>query len=229
VKTDACLTQDQVTVMREVMQGPRDAGGRAIYRSFPYDAGFAEGWRRIHLGTSPTAVANGMESTMGLATLRYHSLTPPDPGLDPLSFSLPQTLSLVGQTAAMNDADWTFLNTFAARGKLILYQGISDYALSPNQLAAWYDRLHTDTGGHTQDWARLFLVPGMGHCDGGPATDEFDPLAAIVNWVERGAAPDRIIATGKHFPGETRPLCPWPKFAHYTRGDSRRAESFECR
>ena len=228
-KSPSCLTKDHVTAMREVMQGPLDAAGKPIYRSFPYDAGLVEGWRAIHLGTSPTSVPNSFEATAGLATLRYHSLTPPDPGLDPLTFSFPQALTRVQQTAAMNDADWTFLNTFAAHGKLILFQGISDYGLSANQLAAWYERLHTDTGGHTQDWARLFLVPGMGHCDGGPATDQFDPLTAIVSWVEHGKAPDRIIATGKHFPGESRPLCPWPKVARYVGGDSRKAQSFACR
>ena len=228
-KTPSCLTEDQVMAMREVMQGPVDGAGKPIYRSFPYDAGFAEGWRVIHLGTSPTATSNSFEATMGLATLQYHSLTPPDLGLDPLTFSFPQTLARVEQTAAMNDADWTFLNTFAAHGKLILYQGMSDYGLSANQLAAWYDRLHADTGGHTHDWARLFLVPGMGHCDGGPATDQFDPLTAIMSWVERGKAPDRIIAAGKHFPGESRPLCPWPKVARYVGGDIHKAQSFACR
>ena len=55
--------------MREVMRGPLDASGKPIYRSFPYDSGFAQGWRAIHLGTSPTAVSNGMEATMGLDTL----------------------------------------------------------------------------------------------------------------------------------------------------------------
>lgn len=146
-KTPSCLTQDQVTAMREVMQGPLDEAGKPIYRSFPYDAGFVQGWRVIHLGTSPTAVSNSFEATMGLVTLQYHSLTPPDPRLDPLTFSFLQALARVAQTAAMNDADWTFLNTFAAHGKLILYQGMSDYSLSANQLAAWYDRLHTDTRG----------------------------------------------------------------------------------
>jgi len=228
-KTPSCLTQDQVTAMREVMQGPLDESGKPIYRSFPYDAGFAGGWRVIHLGTSATAASNGMESTMGLDTVRYHSLTPPDPGLDPLKFSLTEALARVRQTAAMNDADWTFLNTFAAHGKLILYQGISDYGLSANQLAAWYGRLHTDTGGRTQDWARLFLVPGMGHCDGGPATDQFDPLTAIVDWVEHAEPPQRMVATGKHFPGMARPLCPWPKVARYVGGDTRDAASFQCR
>jgi hypothetical protein len=227
-KTPSCLTKDQVTAMRDIMRGPLDASGKPVYRSFPYDSGFAEGWRAIHLGTSPTADSNGMESTMGLDTLRYHSLTPPDPGLDPLTFSFRQALAHVGQTAAMNDADWTFLNTFAAHGKLILYQGISDYGLSALQLVAWYESLRTDTGGHTHNWARLFLVPGMGHCDGGPATDQFDPLTAIVNWVEHGEPPERIIATGKHFPDESRPLCAWPKVARYVGGDQRKAASFAC-
>jgi len=122
----------------------------------------------------------------------------------------------VGQTAALNDADWTFMNTFASRGKLILYQGVSDYGLSAKGLAAWYDRLAKDTGGTTQEWARLFLVPGMSHCDGGPATDTFDPLTAIQDWVEHGKAQNRIVATGAAFPGVSRRCVrgrKWPAIA----------------
>ena len=88
--------------------------------------------------------------------------------LEPLTLNVDEAFRRVGQTAALNDADWTFMNTFASRGKLILYQGVSDYGLSAKGLAAWYDRIEKDTGGTTQEWARLFLVPGMSHCDGGP-------------------------------------------------------------
>jgi feruloyl esterase len=164
-----------------------------------------------------------------LPTLRYHSLTPPDPTLDPLTLNVEQAWQRVAQTAALNDADWTFLNTFAQHGKLILYQGISDYGLSAKELAAWYDRLAADTGGHTQDWARLFLVPGMAHCSGGRATDQFDPLQAVQDWVEHGRAPERMVARGASFPGQSRPLCPWPQVARYAQGDPKQAGSFECR
>lgn len=227
--TSSCLSEDQITAMHAVFEGPRDGQGRPLFVSYPYDTGIPTVWRGVHLGHSETSVPDSMEATLMLPTLRYHSLTPPEPTLDPLTVNIQEAWQRVAQTAALNDADWTFLNSFARHGKLILYQGISDYGLSAKELAAWYDRLAVDTGGHTQDWARLFLVPGMAHCSGGRATDQFDPLEAVQEWVEHGRAPERIVATGTAFPGQSRPLCPWPKVARYAQGDPKEASSFECR
>lgn len=80
-------------------------------------------------------------------------------------------------------------------------------------------------------WSRVYLVPGMYHCRGGEyALDNFDLLTAVVNWVETGTAPDSVIATGKAFPGRSRPLCAWPKYAYYKgQGDPEEAKNFECR
>jgi len=228
-KTDQCLAKDQVSAMRAVFEGPRDLQGKPLLASFPYDTGIPTVWRGFHLGRSETSEPDSVEATLMLPTLRYHSLMPAEPNLDPLTLNVQDAWQRVAQTAALNDADWTFLNTFAGHGKLILYQGISDYGLSANALTGWYDRLTHDTGGKTQDWARLFLVPGMAHCSGGRATDEFDPLEAIQDWVERGKAPDRIIAKGASFPGVTRPLCPWPQVARYQGGDPKLAGSFACK
>jgi hypothetical protein len=70
----------------------------------------------------------------------------------------------------------------------------------------------------------------MSHCAGGPALDQFDLLGAMVNWVEKGIAPPSVTATGKAFPGRSRPLCPYPKHAHYKgQGASEDANNFECR
>lgn len=140
----------------------------------------------------------------------------------------PEVFQSLVSSAELVDAEGTMLNSFAPRSKLIIYHGTSDYALSAFEITRWYDRLARDTGGRTQDWARLFLVPGMMHCGGGRATDDFDPLAAIQAWVEEGRAPDCIIATGKQLPGISRPLCPWPKVARYRGGDPAKAESFQC-
>jgi hypothetical protein len=81
------------------------------------------------------------------------------------------------------------------------------------------------------EWSRLFLVPGMGHCAGGSAAlDHFDLLDPLVNWVELGRAPQAVLATGKAFPGRSRPLCAYPRHAHYKgSGDSENAANFECR
>jgi feruloyl esterase len=70
----------------------------------------------------------------------------------------------------------------------------------------------------------------MGHCSGGQSLDTFDALTAIVDWVEKGVAPASLTATGRAFPGRSRPLCAYPKFATYRgSGDLERAASFECR
>ena len=75
----------------------------------------------------------------------------------------------------------------------------------------------------------MFLVPGMRHCGGGPALDQFDMLGAVVNWVEKGTAPKFVIATGKAFPGRSRPLCAYPKHAQYSgHGNTDDAKNFIC-
>ena len=80
------------------------------------------------------------------------------------------------------------------------------------------------------NWSQFYLVPGMGHCGGGEALDQFDLLSAIVGWVEKGIAPKSVIATGKAFPGRSRPLCAYPKHAHYKgQGTPEDATNFECR
>ena len=83
----------------------------------------------------------------------------------------------------------------------------------------------------TEDFSRLFLVPGMGHCSGGErALDRFNMLEAVVNWVEQKRPPDQVIATGAALPGVSRPLCPFPKHAHYAgSGDPNLAASYSCR
>jgi feruloyl esterase len=80
------------------------------------------------------------------------------------------------------------------------------------------------------NWSQFYFVPGMSHCAGGQALDQFDLLGALVNWVEKGTAPMSVIATGKAFPGRSRPLCAYPKHAQYKGdGNPEDANSFECR
>jgi feruloyl esterase len=125
---------------------------------------------------------------------------------------------------------------FRAKGnRLIVYTGSADPVFSANYHLKWYRRLVARNDGleRTQKFARLFVVPGMNHCGGGPATSQFDAFAALVDWVEKGDAPDRIVATapaGTPWPGRTRPLCPYPEIARYKgAGDINLAASFECR
>lgn len=229
-KTPQCLSASQVTALRELMQGPHDSHGHALYAAFPYDAGISDpAYYRMHLGTSPDGVPNSADATLGFDTLRYLAMTPANPSFNVFNFDFDRDVALTAESSKIVDADSVNLVSFAQHGKLLLYHGLSDQGLSPLDTVDWYTRLRSSDDHPVQDWARLFLVPGMTHCAGGPATDQFDMLAAIVQWVEKNAPPDRIIARGDHFPGQTRPLCAYPKVARYSGGDTRKAESFQCR
>jgi hypothetical protein len=119
----------------------------------------------------------------------------------------------------------------ARQGKLLFAHGLADPIFSPHEMIDYYQRLTAKHGAATSDFSRLFLIPGMGHCAGGAATDSWDGLGALVDWVEKGQAPQKIVATGTAvFPGRSRPLCPYPQYARYEgRGNPEDAASFSCR
>jgi len=138
----------------------------------------------------------------------------------------------ISDTALLN-VDDTNLSPFQKHGgKLIVYVGQTGGPFSPQDLVNWYNDMGTAMGGKPQAFARLFLVPGMNHCGGGPATSTFDPFTPVVDWVEKGVAPDSIIGTAPTatpWPGRTRPLCPFPQYAHYNgTGDINDASNFTC-
>lgn len=224
-----CLSRAKVRTLEAIFGGPHDSAGHPLYASWPYDAGIdTMGWRVWKLGTSRTGTPNSLDATLGVGAMRYYFMTPPDPRMTPASFNFNRALQVTRQTRAINDATGTFFSSFIAHGgKLIIYQGLSDPVFSPNAIIAWYRKLIAQYH-RPQRWARLFLVPGMNHCFGGPATDEFDPLSAIVRWTEDKKPPVRMIAHGTAFPGVTRPLCPYPRYARYKGGNPNSAKSFEC-
>jgi hypothetical protein len=127
----------------------------------------------------------------------------------------------------------TNLTTFSAHGgKLIFYHGDSDPWFSPLDTFGYYKDMASANGGldAVSNWSQFYFVPGMSHCGGGQALDQFDLLGAMVNWVEKGTTPTSVVATGKAFPGRSRPLCPYPKHAQYKgQGDAEDAANFECR
>jgi feruloyl esterase len=140
------------------------------------------------------------------------------------------------KTAQLGDSTWTNLSSFAGHGgKLLFFHGLSDPWFSPLDTLGYYEKMAKDTGdgsvaSSVASWSRIYFVPGMGHCQGGSATlDRFDMLSAVVDWVEKGVAPDRVVATGPAFPGRSRPLCPYPQHAEYIgHGDTNDASSFAC-
>lgn len=229
-KTDACLTEEQVVALRDLHEGPRNSRGEPLYGAFTYDTGIGgSAWRGMHLGDSESGEPNSGDLSIGATAMRYLMLTPPDPEFDTLSFDFDRDMARIVETGELTDADATYLETFARHGKMIVYNGLSDQGMATGALTDWYERMVSDTGPAGAEAVRLFLIPGMTHCAGGEATDQFDMLDAIVAWVEEGRAPDRVIATGDAFPGVSRPLCPYPQIARYEGGDERDAGSFACR
>jgi len=145
----------------------------------------------------------------------------------------------ISDTDLLN-VDSTDLTPFKERGgKLIIWQPQTGGPFSPQDMVNWYTDMNRAMKGGEENFkaargfARLFLMPGANHCGGGPATSSIDAFSPLVNWVENGVAPTRIVgtapATGNPFPGRTRPLCPYPQYAHYVGGDINSAANFVCR
>ena len=128
----------------------------------------------------------------------------------------------------------TNLSGFKARnGKLVIVHGVSDPIFSIKDTIQWYNQANAANDGGVSSFVRLFAVPGMNHCQGGPATDQYDAFSALVGWVEKATAPEKIVATAganSPWPGRTRPLCPYPSQARYLgQGSVEDAANFACR
>lgn len=223
-----CLSDAQAGALKAIFGGARNSHGEQLYGTFPYDTGVAgPAWRGMHLGNGGNPPAN---ATLGRDTLRNFAMTPPAPELDPLRFDFDRDLARTNETAAINDAVGTLHTSFAGHGgKMIVYHGLSDQAMATGVLTDWYEHLTPRDARGPQAWSRLFLIPGMTHCGGGQSTDQFDMLTAIQEWVEKGRAPDRVVASGKAFPGITRPLCPYPQVARFDGGNASDEHSFTCK
>jgi feruloyl esterase len=206
-------------------------------------------WRSWWLGSYNSATNNATKLNFVSAVAVIYGSPPvlPFTTADSLNFSLnynfdTDVAKMYTASGAYTPASTSMLFTDSADyssfrnrgGKLVIYQGVADSSVSITDTITWYDKMNAAQGGNAQSFARLFAIPGMNHCSGGPATETFDALAAVVNWVERGVAPDSILATASN-PGyfgvtsRSRPLCPHPKQTRYKgTGDINDASNFVC-
>jgi feruloyl esterase len=259
-KTETCLSAAQMAALQRSVDGPRNSRGEALYADWSFDAGMgAAGWRTWKL-ESTIAPWDRLPiiATLGAGSLAYVFSTPPSriagtpaalvdyltrfdfdrdaPRIDATSPQYPESpMALMSPP----DGDNPMLSALARRGgKMIVYHGSSDPVFSVNDTLRWAERLQHNLGAAGAGAvARVFAVPGMGHCQGGPATDQFDALGALVDWVEAGKAPDRIEArinpANREVPASwaksrSRPLCPHPQVMRYAGGDVESAASFRC-
>lgn len=246
-KTTTCLASDQVDTLARVMAGPKNRQGAPLYSRWAWDAGVGSPmWSAWRLGT-PSQPARDI--TLGGASLPTVFSVPPQAVQGTpdalLAFELglrfPEAEQrILNRTAQFPHSAWEDIamrspdiDGFLARGgKLLVPHGAADPVFSVEDSIAWWDEVKARYGARTDDLVKLFVVPGMAHCGGGPTTDQFDMLTALVAWVERGAAPQNVEATAgpnAPWPGRTRPLCAWPRFAAYDKGDPNRASSFVCK
>ena len=222
-----CLTRAQVSAVRKVYGGPRDSLGRSISPGFPPGAEDGpDGWA---LWISGGTVTPSLQFSFQDQFFRY--LVYDDASYDPFGFNFDTDqgdLAAIGQLLDAIDPD---LSAFQARGgKIVMYHGTNDHALSLYKTIQYYDQVREAMDGESvQHFFRFFFAPGMHHCGGGPGLDTFDPFTALQDWVERGRAPDRIVASSTTRPGLTRPLCPYPREARYKgHGSVNDASSFVC-
>ena len=164
--------------------------------------------------------------------MKYLILDPPQPDYDAMTFNYDRDTSLVRRWSKLADAKESDLSKFRKRGgKLIMTYGWADQILQPMMGVNYYEAVVAKNGRDTANFARLFMMPGVAHCGGGIGPDRNDAVTAVIDWVEKGKAPDSLLAS-KVPDGavvRTRPLCPYPQVARYKgQGSVDDAASFSC-
>jgi feruloyl esterase len=256
-KDDGCLSAVQVNSLVTLFDGATTTTGEAIYAPWAWDAGiggkvgtaYNGGWRAWKIGAYGAPQNSGLNVVLGGAALAAVFVTPPSvapsTGGGAAAYALKFDIDTYRRALSTPSgiyrepslefmrADVTDLSAFRRHGgKLMIAQGVSDPVFSILDTINWWNDVNRASGG-ASDFVRLFAVPGMNHCQGGPATDRFNAFGALVDWVERGTRPDRIVATAgpaTPWPGRTRPLCAYPTIARYSgQGNLEDAASFVCR
>lgn len=257
-----CLSAAQKTAIGNIFAGPKVGDGQPMYASFPYDAGLGAGGIAFWEFIAPLVLDSG--------AVGFIFKTPPanPAGFNGPAFTLGANINELAEQIFATNAIYTqsgmsFMtpphpdriddNLRRRGGRMIVYHGVSDPIFSINDTTAWYRKLKRsdepgdrddDDDDRVSDVVRLFRVPSMGHCSGGPSTDQFDLLTALVEWVEKRRAPKHVVASARG-PGNvgginaevpagwaldrSRPLCAYPRIARYQGGDVERAESFVCK
>jgi feruloyl esterase len=165
-------------------------------------------------------------------TMRYLVFTPPRVDYDYRTFDFDRDTHLLDHWGQEVNATSTDLAKFRGRGgKLLMTYGWADQVLQPLMGVHYYEQVVARNGARTANFFRLFMVPGMTHCSGGNGTDQFDSMTAMINWVEKGKAPD-VLQAARVVDKQvvrTRPLCPYPQVARYSgKGSIDAAANFRC-
>jgi feruloyl esterase len=233
-----CLTAAQATSINAVYSGPKSKGKTFIAGYMPgseavntaANGATQSGWVGSIVPAQPGAKPADFNLAEGV--MRYLILDPPKAEYDALTFDYDKDTALVARWSKLADAKDADLSKFRkSGGKLIMTYGWADQILQPMMGVKYYEAVTAKHGKSTSDFARLFMVPGMAHCQGGVGPDQNDAVSAVIDWVEKSKAPDSLLAS-KIVKGaviRSRPLCPYPQVARYKgQGSIDEAANFSC-
>ncbi len=237
-----CLTPAQATTLKKIYGGAM-SGGRPYFPGFMYgseaiapglgpNAASVSGWVGMIVPRDADPSAKPADFSLAESTMKYLVFQQPKPDYDFRTFDFDNDIGLLERWGKLADAKNPDLSGFNKRGgKLLMTYGWADSILMPLMGVNYYERALEKNGPKTTDFFRLFMVPGMAHCGGGVGPDRHDPVTAVIDWVEKGKAPDSLVAS-KVVNAQvvrTRPLCPYPQVARYKgEGSVDEAANFRC-
>jgi len=230
--TESCVTDQQVQALEAVYGGAFTAG-KEILPGFPFGGEVDQGGWEEWITGRPNAYGPGAPSLhFAFGTQIFKYLVFDDPEWDYASYDFSTWAVDTQEAAGILNATETNLTPFEmAGGKLILWTGWSDAAITALGTIQYYEEVQEEHGDATS-FARLFLLPGVGHCSGGPGPNEVNWLAAIQQWVEEDEPPTQLVSIKRGEDGQVeiqRPTCAYPARAVYTGvGDGTGPESFRC-
>src|SRR5262245_48479755 len=219
--SDSCLTPGEIRSVHTFYEGLHTSDGRLVFSG-------------QNIGNPIPALVSRPEGPGDNLTDSIKILGFQNASYDWREFDLDRDLPIIDARTGFVDAVDPDLRAFkAAGGKLLLYAGWRDTGITPENTVLYYESVREEMRGDPglagqDDWMRLFMVPGMGHCRGGPGVDTFDTLGALEQWRERDVAPSEMPATGRES-GLARPVCAYPKYAKYDgSGDLKEAANWSC-
>jgi Tannase and feruloyl esterase len=225
----------QVKAIKRLMSPAVDSKGVVLY-AYPYIPGTETQWSGWNYygkpggsSLSPPRLANMDLPAQHAGYLADETIRR---NIDALTFNFDRDPSTLSRSRRIYDATNFDLRSFKARGgKILMWHGWADGAIMATSSIGYFEGVQASMGGRakTEDFFRLFLVPGVHHGGGGPGLSAFDSFSALEDWVEKGVAPDKLIAARVNN-GEverTRPIYPYPIVAQYSgNGNPKAAESF---
>jgi hypothetical protein len=223
---DSCLTPAQASTVAKIHSGP-------IVKGKPFISGFLPGSEQSWTGAIVPAKEGAKPADFNLAegVMRYLMLDPPQPNYDTLTFDYNTAPAVVERWSKLADAKQADLSAFRkSGGKLIMTYGWSDQILQPMMGVEYYQEVEKRNR-NAREFARLFMMPGVTHCGGGAGPDRNDAVTAVIDWVEKGKAPDTLLASKvtNNQVVRTRPLCAYPQVARYSgTGSVDDAANFRC-